>query len=107
MKDIFTSMEILLVANTKFSSREFLGKNENKPSNNNGQHHKFAEACWNGMIPAMLPEFFNEANPKLITMWQVEECRHILYVNMGEENNTPDPAFTINPFAFLRNLQQN
>ncbi len=106
MKDIFTTQEILLMTNTKFSAREYTDKNENQPSKNNC-HNKLAEACWNGMIPAMLPELFDDPNNKQLTMWQLEECNHLLYAQLGEENIMPEATFTLNPYAFIENVNEN
>ena len=107
MKNIFTTMEILLMTNTKFSAREYAGMNENQPSKNKSEHSKLAEACWNGIIPYMLPELFEEANNKPFILWQLEECNHLLYMQLGGNNIAPDPAFTIHPLVFVENVNQN
>lgn len=95
------------MTNTKFSAREYADKNENQPSKNKIEHNKLAEACWNGIIPSMLPELFEGANYKPFIMWQLEECNHLLYMQIGEENIVADAAFTIHPFVFADNVNQN
>ena len=107
MKDIFTTMEILLMTNTKFSAREYADKNENQPSKNKSEHNKLAEACWNGIITSMLPELFAAPHHKPFIIWQVEECNHLLYMQLGEENIVQDAAFTIHPFVLTDNASQN
>jgi hypothetical protein len=106
MKDIFTTQEILLMTNSKFSAQEYADKNENQSSKNNGRN-KLAEACWNGMIPVMLPELFVDPYNKRVTMWQLEECNHLLYALLGEENNIPSAEFTINPYLFMEYMHEN
>jgi hypothetical protein len=106
MKGIFTNQEILLMTNTKFSDREYSDKKEDQPSKNNHQN-KFAEACWNGMIPFMLPELFSDPNDKRLTMWQLEECNRLLYAQLGEDNIKPDAEFTFNPYELIENMNWN
>ncbi|MDN3657417.1 hypothetical protein QWZ08_17325 [Ferruginibacter paludis] len=106
MKNIFTTQEILLMTNTEFSGREYSDKNENQPSKNNNQN-KLAEACWNGLIPAMLPELFDDPCSKHRTMWQLAECNHLLYAHLGEDSATPDMEFTINPYVLMEEMNAN
>jgi hypothetical protein len=106
MKDTFTAQEILLMTNTKFSAREYSDKNENQPSKNNYQN-KLAEACWNGMIQATLPELFNDSNNKRFVMWQLIECNHLLYVKLGEGDRMPDAHFTLNPYLLIEKSNWN
>ncbi|CAN5178102.1 hypothetical protein BH11BAC5_BH11BAC5_26680 [soil metagenome] len=106
MKNIFTTQEILLMTNTAFSAREYSDKNENQPSKNNNQN-KLAEACWNGLIPAMLPELFDDPYSKRRTMWQLAECNHLLYAHLGEDGTTPDTEFTINPYVLMEEMNIN
>ena len=101
-----TTQEILLMSHTTFSAREYTDKNENQPSKDDSQHNKLAEICWNGMIPEMLPELFVDIN-KPLTMWQLEECRHLLYVHLGEDSMVPDPEFTVNPYVLMAMMNEN
>jgi acyl-CoA synthetase (AMP-forming)/AMP-acid ligase II len=105
MKDIFTSQEILLLTSTKFAAREYLDRNENKTSPN--KLNKLAEACWNGMIPAMLPELFDDPNDKLRIIWQLEEYNCCLYARLGEDMLMPDPGFSLDPYLLIENSNEN
>jgi hypothetical protein len=40
-------------------------------------------------------------------MWHLEECDHLLYVHLGEDNILPDAKFTLNPYAFIENMNEN
>jgi acyl-CoA synthetase (AMP-forming)/AMP-acid ligase II len=105
MKDIFTSQEIVLLTSTKFAAREYLDKNENKTSPD--KLNKLAEACWNGMIPAMLPELFDDANDKRRIMWQLEEYDRCLYARLGEDSQMPDAGFSLDPYVLFENRNEN
>lgn len=94
------------MTHTTFSAKEYTGKNENPSSKNDSQHNKLAEICWNGMIPEMLPELFEEVYKKM-TMWQLEECNHLLYVHLGENGLSPEPVFTINPYVLMATMNEN
>lgn len=100
MNDILTTQEILLMTNTKFSAREYSDKNENQPSKNNNQN-KLAEACWNGMIQAALPELFLDVKNKRCIMWQLIECDRLFYVKLGEDDGIPDAHFSLNPYLLI------
>ena len=106
MKDIFTTQEILVMTNTKFSAREYTAKNENQPAKNNTDN-KFAEACWNGMIPEMLPELFAGQYNKKLTLWMLAEGRNLLYAQLGEENEVPEVEYTLNPYALIQHYCEN
>ena len=106
MKDIFTTQEILLMTDTKFSAREYADKNESQPPKNNEQHNKLAEACWGGMMPYLLPELFDTAH-KPLTIWQVAECKHLLYAHLGNVPDAPDEEFSLNPYVLMENVNEN
>ena len=105
MKNIFTTREILLMTNTTFANREYTANN-NQPSKTDSCSNQLADICWNGMIPCMLPELFNNMNQSL-TMWHLQECNRLLYLQLGEEAVLPDAEFTINPYVLMATTQQN
>jgi len=105
MKDIFTTQEILLLTSTKFAAREYLDKNENKTSPE--KLNTLAEACWNGMIPAMLPELFEDPNDKRRIIWQLEEYDRCFYARLGEDMRMPEAEFSLDPYLLIENSNEN
>jgi hypothetical protein len=53
-------LEILLVTNTRFSSKQLCEKYDNRNQNNSAGHNSLAEACWRGCLPEMLPELYEK-----------------------------------------------
>ena len=105
MKDTFTTQEILLLTSTKFASREYLDNNENKSAPNN--LNKLAEACWNGMIPLMLPELFEDPDDKRRIIWQLEEYSRCLYARLGEDKQIPEEEFCLDQYVLIENRNEN
>jgi hypothetical protein len=58
------------------------------------------------MMPEMLPELFEE-NQKPLTIWQLAECRHLLYAHLGEEQDMPDAVYSLNPYVLLATAAEN
>lgn len=106
MKKIFTTQEILLMTNTKFSAREYMIKEEE-----NGQARsakdKLADACWNGMLKEMLPEICLTQNNKPLTLWELGQGNNLFYLQLGEVDAAPDKIFTLNPYMFMQWVNPN
>lgn len=105
MKDIFTTQEILLLTSTKFATREYLDNNENNSAPQN--LNKLAEACWNGMIPVMLPELFEDPGDKRRIIWQLEAYNRCLYARLGEDKRTPEADFSLDPYVLVGKRNEN
>lgn len=106
MKNNFTTQEILLMTNTRFSAREYsIKEEENGPQRS--AKDKLAEACWNGLITEMLPEICITKNKKSLTLWELGEAQHLFYLHLGEVDTVPDAAFTLNPYRFTERSVMN
>ena len=57
MKTNSTQQEIILLTGTTFSAREWCERESNK-ENNLSDKEQLEEACWNGLLPEMLPEVY-------------------------------------------------
>lgn len=103
MKKNSTQQEVLLLTGTKFSSRQWCMKDENQ-SKQLTDSEKLEEACWNGLLPEMLPEIFTEtmAPGKKLYLWQVKEGASFLDLEIGEFPVAKDNYFSIDPYSFTR-----
>ncbi|MEO6537359.1 MAG: hypothetical protein ABIT07_04930 [Ferruginibacter sp.] len=101
MKNNFTHQEILLMANSHFSAREYSLKNEAENGPGLTPKEKLAEACWNGLITQILPEINLTVDNKPLTIWEVSEGREAFYLKLGEIDIVPEAAFTLNPYRFI------
>jgi len=105
MENNFT-MEVLLLTNTKFSKKEYVERSEH-PLKPNPQHNKLADACWNGLVPVILPELFKDTSDKNVMMWQLEEGGQFLYMQIGQQPLIPEPHFGLHPWLLLESAVQN
>ena len=106
MKKIFTSQEILLVTNTKFSAKEYTDR-ESIQSGASTTNEKLAEACWNGMLTDRLPEISVKLDNKPLTMWELSEGVNVFYLQMGVMAGHPDSNETLNPYRIIECMSLN
>jgi hypothetical protein len=107
MKNNFTSQEILLLTNTKFSGRTYSKKNEHTAQPKKSAKTDLAEACWNGMLTEILPEISITKDNKPLTLWELGEGRNIFYLQLGDADIIPEVAFTLNPYALMQTVCSN
>lgn len=100
MKNNFTTQEILLMTDTRFSAREYTLKDEEKGPQRSAKD-KLAEACWNGLVTQMLPEICLTINKKPLTLWELGEAQHLFYLHLGDADSIPEAVFTLNPYRFV------
>lgn len=102
----FTSQEILVVINTKFAAEEYIKREEEKGPQRTPTEN-LADACWNGMLGARIPEISMHKNRKPLPIWELREGEQVLYMKLGEKDEQPDPEYTINPYKMVANLHLN
>jgi hypothetical protein len=97
-----TQQEILLVTGTSFSSREFCETSDGLNYNHLTEKEKLEVACWNGLLPVMLPEIFKDhsANKKLY-LWEIRETSSFIELELGEKYLEFEKEFSIDPYSFL------
>jgi hypothetical protein len=103
METISTHQEILLVTGTSFTSREFCETTDGINSNHLTEKEKLIMACWNGLLPEILPEVFEQpsANNKLY-LWKVREASSFIELELGDINSALENEFSIDPYSFMR-----
>ncbi|HUR12178.1 MAG TPA: hypothetical protein VM012_12460 [Flavitalea sp.] len=103
MKKHSTQQEILLLTGTSFSSREICDNSEPVNQKRLTEIERLEEACWNGLLAAMLPEIYPEGdaeNP--IYLWKVREGDSFLEIDLGNIQEEKDNFFSIDPYTFLK-----
>jgi len=102
MKKYNTQQEVILVANTGFTSREYNDKNTNDSNKNLSEREKLQEACWNGLVQEKLPEIFIPVKEaEKMYMWQLRESNHLLTLEMGEYPKDMEVYYSIDPYIFM------
>ncbi len=102
MKTNYTQQEILLLTGTSFSLQEFSATTDGLNYNHLTEKEKLEIACWNGLLPAMLPEIFNQhAVNKKLYLWEIREGSSFIELEMGEIHLELEKQFSIDPYSFL------
>lgn len=93
--------EILIMTGTSFSSRQCLQKKEGN-SNVYSENEQIQEACWNGLLPSMLPEILEKpAADKKLYMWRIKENRSCVEIDLAEAPCDMEKVYSIDPYAFM------
>ena len=102
MKTNSTQQEILLVTGTSFSSREFCEDSDEPGYNQLTEKEKLEVACWNGLLPDMLPEIFERHHViKKLYLWEMMEGSLFIELKLGEIYLELEKQFSIDPYSFL------
>lgn len=95
--------EILLITGTSFLSRQCWQKTGNDKQVFLSETEQLKEACWNGLLPEMLPEIYGyNIQDKKIFLWQIKENKSALEIDLGELPQITEGHFSIDPYSFLK-----
>jgi hypothetical protein len=101
MKPQTTYHEIMLFTGTRFASREFSSREENKHSSGSASE-ELEKACWAGMLCELIPEIAGEPNVKSENfIWNIVNGKNFLYITMGPHPQVHDNATTIDPYFMI------
>jgi hypothetical protein len=97
-----TQLEILLFTGTRFSSKQLVEKNDERPQNNLSKNDRLVEASWNGLFREALPELYgNSENDKKLFLWNVMQARHFLALDYAEMSQDSEKLLSMNPYNFM------
>ena len=106
MKKKSTQQEILLMTGTKFAAREYSERTDPDAKSSFSEIEKLEEACWNGLLPEMLPEIMVQPqNGQRMYMWSITEGASFLGIELGDTQEEKDKFYSIDPYVFLRTQQ--
>ena len=95
--------EILLIATTSFSKRQWC-KNDSPDTNNYHQSHleQLEEICWNGLLAEILPEII-EPSPtgKKLCLWHIRQAEHFIQVELCDYPLPQEKHLSIDPYFFM------
>jgi hypothetical protein len=102
MKTNYIQQEVLLITGTTFMSGKLCEKDESGANGRLTEQESLEEACWNGLLPMILPEIcLQQAGGRNLTLWQVKEASSFLELDLGETPDAIDKQFSIKPYSFL------
>jgi hypothetical protein len=97
-----TQQEILLITGTTFSARCFFENGNSGNSRNLTEREQLEEACWNGLLPDLLPEICSQpGNANKIYLWQIKEAEAFIELELSEFPEATDKLFSIDPYNFI------
>ena len=101
MEEHSTQQEVLLLTGTSFSSRQSIDREETTGSQKLDENAQLEQACWNGMLPTMLPEICgNSLSEKPVYIWKIREGSGFLEVEIGDVPRDIDAYFSLDPYAY-------
>lgn len=109
MKTFKAQQEILLITTTTFSLRDLSYKNDRERGNSFFTiKEQLEEACWNGLLPDMLPEIIlrTGVNNKLF-IWRMQEGNSFLWIELATQPTKCDSIYSINPNFFSPTFNEN
>lgn len=102
MEAQYTQQEILLFTGTSFTTGAFCETPAEAIHVELTEKEKLEVACWNGLLPSMLPEIFRQfsANKKLY-LWEIREGESFIELELGEKYIEFEKRFSLDPYMFL------
>ena len=101
METTYTQQEILLVTGTSFSCGKFCETTDGLSYNHLSEKEKLEVACWNGLLPIMLPEIFSHGTDKKLYLWEIREAGSFIELELGEQYMEFEKEFSLDPYSFL------
>ena len=102
MKATTTQQEVLLMTGTGFSARQCCEKDESDHKGLVSEQEQLEEACWNGLLPEILPEIFSSSSEdRPLYLWQIKEGNSFIELELGETPAEIKKESSINPYSFL------
>ncbi len=94
--------EILLVTGTSFSNINFCETCDDMGYTDLSEKEKLEVACWNGLLPVMLPEIFRQfSKSRKLYLWEIREGQSFIELELGEKYMEFEKGFSIDPYMFL------
>jgi hypothetical protein len=107
MKKESIQQEIILVATSTFSNREWC-TSESRTNRNFSLMEKLEEACWNGMLEAALPEIVEKSRTgKSLYLWHIRHGRSYLQIELCETPESIEKRYSIDSKAYLETVNYN
>jgi len=102
MKSDNTVREILLMYNTRFLLRNWLAQKDDFEEKYSAAADQLKVACWNGLVPEILPECFETSFSQQQYLWDVIECRAFIGLNYSNSLPMKEERLSVDPHIFIR-----
>ena len=107
MTPVNVQQEVLFFTGTTFAQKE-LKSNDPSVSSQIPFTDQLENAMWNGLLFEMLPELKEETiDQKKIFLWQINNCRAFININLGSSPVPADQQFSVDPYRFSQTTSIN
>jgi len=98
----YVQLEVLLMTGTSFLAGNWIKKDDNSAGRQASETEQLQEACWNGLLEAVLPEVLVEpGNGGILYLWDIKEAQSFLELVLSEIPLPIDQRLSITPHSFL------
>lgn len=101
MENNFKFNEILIMTNTSFSARELPERNQGAGTYLT-KKEKLKQACWDGLVPELLPECFDFMFNKSQLLWEISEADAFIDLEYGDTVPVIQKSQSLNPYIFMQ-----
>jgi hypothetical protein len=101
MKNDSTVQEILLLHNTSFLLHNWLAQKKAFEGKPRAAKDDLKTACWNGLVPEILPEIFQAILKRDCYLWDVSETKVFIGLNYNQIYPLDEGKFSIYPHIFM------
>lgn len=101
MKNNSRQQEILLMISSSFSRREWNSNNTDQKQEPLSKREQLKVACWDGLVPQMLPECFEHCYDNTLHLWEMNEANAFIDLEYGETVPKIERKYSVNPYVFL------
>lgn len=104
----YTQVEVLLMTGTSFLAGNWIPKDDSPAGRQLSDMEKLQDACWNGLLEAILPEVLvKPANDGILYLWDVKEAEAFLELELSEVPLPVDGRLSVTPHLFMGFQQYN
>ena len=103
-----TYKEVLLFTGTHLSFKQYIERNDEEEGKQLNDREQLKAACWNGLMPEILPEVFGEdEDSRKLFVWELRDGDSFIQIELGEAPSDVDRFDSIDPYRFFSSLHMN
>lgn len=101
METRYMQYEVLIATDSNFFNRQWQEKEAGK-NDLISRKIKLVEACWNGLLPALLPECSERLMSDDMVLWEVKEGSNFISLEYANSYPVFNYEQSLNPYLFLQ-----
>ena len=102
MKPTVTQQELLLVTTCSLFKKQWCDRNEEQTNQHYSPVEELEEACWNGLLPEILPEITKTSiSESHLSLWRISQGNRFLHIELSTAPAKFEAIFSIEPDVCL------